>query len=45
VVKDAIAIARQKGTRVLAAVGGATFNGWSALNTRCIAKVVDYFGL
>jgi chitinase len=46
VVADAIAAlkAAQPNTRVLLAVGGATYTGFSAMNTKCIKDIVDDFG-
>jgi chitinase len=47
VVKDAIALlkARNPGTKVLVAVGGATYNNWGAINVNAIASFVSAFGL
>lgn len=46
VVKDAIAYLKSKnpGTKVLVAVGGATYQNFAALNTKAIADVVKDFG-
>lgn len=46
VVRDAIAAlkAAQPNTRVLLAVGGATYTNFAAINTRCIKDIVDDFG-
>jgi chitinase len=45
-VKDAIASlkARQPNTRVLLAVGGATYTNFAGMNTQCIKDLVDDFG-
>lgn len=47
VVKGAIAILKQKNpaTKVLIAVGGATYTNWAGMNTAAIKKFVDDFGL
>lgn len=47
VVRDAVAAlkARCPCTRVLAAVGGATYNNWGALNTDAIVRAVQWLGL
>ena len=44
--KDAIAYLKSKnpGTKVLVAVGGATYENFAALNTKAIADVVKDFG-
>ena len=46
VVKDAIAYLKSKNpsTKVLVAVGGATYQNFAALNTKAIADVVKDFG-
>lgn len=46
-VKAAIAAlkaATNNNTKVLLAVGGATYNNWGSLNTACIKDLVDDFG-
>ena len=45
-VKAAIAAlkATQPNTRVMLAVGGATYTNFAALNTACIKNIVDDFG-
>jgi chitinase len=45
-VRDAIRAlkAAQPNTRVLVAVGGATYGNWGALNTQCVKDVVADFG-
>ncbi|KAL4447578.1 hypothetical protein ABPG75_004797 [Micractinium tetrahymenae] len=47
VVKGAIALLKQKNprTKVLVAVGGATYTNWAGMNTASIAKFVQEFGL
>ena len=47
VVRDAIALLkkRQPNTRVLVAVGGATYTNWGSLNPTAIANFVTTFGL
>jgi chitinase len=46
VVKDAIATlkARQPNTRVLLAVGGATYTNFAGMNMRCVKDLIDDFG-
>jgi chitinase len=46
-VKAAVAAlkAAQPNTRVLLAVGGATYTNFAAMNTVCIKNIVDDFGL
>ncbi len=46
VVRSAIATLKQRqpNTRVLLAVGGATYTAFNALNTQCIKDLVDDFG-
>jgi len=45
-VKAAIAAlkAAQPNTRVMLAVGGATYTNFAAMNTQCIEDLVDDFG-
>jgi len=47
VVKDAIAALKSahNNTRVLLAVGGATYVNFAGMNTQCIKDIVDDFGL
>jgi chitinase len=47
VVRDAVKIlkANNPGTRVLLAVGGATYTNFAALNTKCVKDLVDDLGL
>lgn len=46
-IRRAIALLKQRNpyTKVLVAVGGATYNGWAALNATGVRKFVDTFGL
>ncbi len=46
VVKGAIELlkARQPNTRILIAVGGATYTNYAAVNVQCIKDIVDDFG-
>ncbi len=46
VVRDAIATLkrRQPNTRVLLAVGGATYTAFNAMNVQCIKDIVSDFG-
>lgn len=47
VVRGAIALLRQRSprTKVLVAVGGATYTNWAGLNPAAIRRFVDEFGL
>lgn len=47
VVKGAIALLKQRNprTKVLIAVGGATYTNWAGLNAAAIRRFVDEFGL
>ncbi|KDD71361.1 hypothetical protein H632_c5208p0, partial [Helicosporidium sp. ATCC 50920] len=47
VVRDAIRLLKQKNphTKVLIAVGGATYHNWAGLNTKAVADFIKDFGL